>query len=327
LRLRMADAFDLAGDSAQAAQLYLELLKQLPDAPPLRDRIHAKLTDIYLRGREPHRAIEQLEAIVHDDPTNPQAYYYLGSILFDEKKLAEAADCFGKAILLKPDLEEGYYELAQVQLGMEKNSEALATLEKARQKFASNFVLEYFTAMAFSRQKAFAEALQHFTAAEVIAQATNPKLLNENFYFQLGAVNERKSDYAQAEKYFEKCLQLEPNFPEAMNYLGYMWAEHGQNLDRARDLIQKAVKAEPKNAAYLDSLAWVLFKLKQPQDALPYALQAVALSDTPDATVYDHVGDIYAALNQSDNARAAWRKSLSLEASEEVRKKLEKEGK
>lgn len=327
LRLRLADAFDAAGDSAEAAQLYLELLKQLPDAPPIRDRIHAKLTDIYLRGREPRRAIEQLEAIVHDDPTNPQAYYYLGSILFDEKKLAEAADCFGKAILLKPDLEEAYYDLAQVQLSMDKDSESLATLERARQKFAPNFVLEYFTGMAFSRQKAYAEALEHFTAAEVIAQATNPKLLNENFYFQLGAANERKSDYAQAEKYFEKCLQLEPNFAEAMNYLGYMWAEHGQNLDRAHELIQKAVKAEPKNAAYLDSLAWVLFKLKQPQDALPYALQAVAFSETPDATVYDHVGDIYAALNQLDNARAAWRKSLSLEASEEVRKKLGTEGK
>jgi tetratricopeptide (TPR) repeat protein len=212
-------------------------------------------------------------------------------------------------------------------LAMDKNSEALATLAKARQKFSANFVLEYFTAMAFSRQKAYTEALEHFTAAEVIAQATNPKLLNEGFYFQLGAANERKSDYAQAEKYFQKCLQIEPNFAEAMNYLGYMWAEHGQNLDKARELIEKALKTEPKNAAYLDSLAWVLFKLKQPQDALPYALQAVELSERPDATVFDHIGDIYAALNQVDNARAAWRKSLSLESSEEVRKKLDVKGK
>jgi len=327
LRLRMADAMTAAGDSTRAAQLYLELLKQLPDVPPIRDRIHAKLTDIYLRGSDPRRAVEQLEAIVRDDPTNPQAYFFLASILFDEKKMPEAADYFGKAILLKPDLEEAYYDLAQTQLAMEKNSEALATLEKARQKFSANFVLEYFSAMAFSRQKAYTEALEHFTAAEVIAQATNPKLLNEGFYFQLAAANERKSDYAQAEKYFEKCLQIEPNFAEAMNYLGYMWAEHGQNLDKARDLIQKALKVEPKNAAYLDSLAWVLFKLKQPQDALPYALQAAELSDQPDATVYDHIGDIYAALNRLDDARAAWRKSLSLETSEEVRKKLDAKGK
>ena len=164
--------------------------------------------------------------------------------------------------------------------------------------------------MALSRQKAYREALKHFTAAEVIAQATDPKQLDERFYFQLGATCERKGDYAQAEKHFEKCLKLAPDFAEAMNYLGYMWAEHGLKLDQARELIEKAVKAEPKNAAYLDSLAWVLFKLNQPKEALPYALKAAELSEEPDATVCDHLGDIYAALNQLDKAREAWRKSL-----------------
>ena len=114
-------------------------------------------------------------------------------------------------------------------------------------------------------RKAYAEALRHFVAAEVIAKATDPSQLNEGFYFQLGAACERKGDYAQAEQYFEKSLKLAPDFAEAMNYLGYMWAEHGMKLGQARELIEKAVKAEPKNAAFLDSLAWVLFKLDQPQ--------------------------------------------------------------
>ena len=107
-----------------------------------------------------------------------------------------------------------------------------------------------------------------------------------------------------------------------MNYLGYMWAEHGEKLDKARELIEKALKAQPKNAAYLDSLAWVLFKQKQAQEALPYALKAAELSEKPDATVYDHIGDIYDALKQPEKAREAWRKSVSLEPNEEVRKKL-----
>jgi tetratricopeptide (TPR) repeat protein len=321
--LRLADAFNTLGESTKAARLYVDLLKQLPDMPLLRDRIHAKLADIYLRGKDPKQAGDQLEAIIRDDPTNPQANYYLGSILFDEKKLAEAADYFGKAILFKPDMQEAYFDLAQAQLAQDKPSEALATLEKARQKFPQSFILEYFTAVALTRQKAYTQALEHFTAAEVVAQATNPKLLTETFYFQFGAANERKGDYTQAEKYFQKCLQLQPDFAEALNYLGYMWAEHGLNLDQARGLIEKAVKIEPKNAAYLDSLAWVLFKLNQPKAALPYALEAAKLSDQPDATVYDHIGDIYASLNQLTDARAAWRKSLSLEPNEDVRKKLD----
>jgi tetratricopeptide (TPR) repeat protein len=119
---------------------------------------------------------------------------------------------------------------------------------------------------------------------------------------------------------------LAPDFAEAMNYLGYMWAEHGEKLDKARELIEKALKAEPKNDAYLDSMAWVLFKQKQPQEALPYALKAAELSEKPDATLHDHIGDIYEALKQPEKAREAWRKSLSLEPNEEVRKKIESSG-
>jgi tetratricopeptide (TPR) repeat protein len=103
-----------------------------------------------------------------------------------------------------------------------------------------------------------------------------------------------------------------------------MWAEHGMKLDQARELIEKALKAEPKNAAYLDSLGWVLFKLNRPKDALPYILQAVELSkkEDEDATLYEHLGDVYAALNETAKAREAWNKSLSLEPNDEVRKKL-----
>lgn len=322
LRLKLADGFNLLGESAKAAQLYLEVLKQPPDLPLLEERVRANLATIYLRGSDHKGAVEQLQAILRGDPTNPQAYYYLGRLALEDKKPAEAADHFSKTLLLRPDLESAYYYLALAQIELNKSSEALATLGKARQKFAQTFALEFYTALAYSRQKAHADALRHFVAAEVIAKATDPGQLNEGFYFQMGATCERKGDYAQAEQYFEKSLQLAPNFAEAQNYLGYMWAERGMKLEKARELIEKAVKAEPKNAAFLDSMGWVLFKLNQPGEALPYILKAAELSEQPDATLYDHLGDTYAALKQPEKAREAWRKSLAIEPNDEVRKKL-----
>ena len=326
LRLKLADGFNLLGETAKAAELYLEVLKHPPELPLVEERVRANLAEIYLHGSDHKRATEQLEAILREDPTNPQAHYYLGRLSLEDKKPAEAADHFSKAILLSPDLESGYYFLALAQIELEKPGEALATLDKARQKFSQSFALEFYTGLACSRQKAYAEALRHLVAAEVIAKATDPSQLNEGFYFQLGATCERTGDLSQAEQYFEKSLKLAPDFAEALNYLGYMWAEHGMNLPRARELIEKAVKAEPKNAAYLDSMAWVLFKLNQPKEALPYAVKAAELSEQPDATLYDHLGDIYAALKESEKAREAWRKSVSLEPNEEIRKKLEASG-
>jgi tetratricopeptide (TPR) repeat protein len=323
LRLKLADGFNLLGQFDRASQLYLEVLKHPPELPFIDERVRANLTAIYLRESDHKRATEQLQAISRNDPTNPQIYYYLGRLALEDRKPAEAADHFSKALLLSPDLETAYYYLAIAQIKAKKPVEAKATLDKARHKFPQSFSLEYYTGLVLSEQKAYSEALRHYTAAEVIAKATDPKMLDEGFYFQVGATCERKGDYAQAEKNFEMCLKLAPDSADALNYLGYMWAEHGEKLDRAREMIEKAVKLDPKNAAYLDSMAWVLFKQNQPKDALPYILKAVELSVPPDATVYDHLGDIYAALQEREKAREAWQKSLTLEASDAVRKKLE----
>ena len=102
-----------------------------------------------------------------------------------------------------------------------------------------------------------------------------------------------------------------------------MLADRGEQLPRARALIEKAVQLEPKNGAYLDSLGWVLFKQKQAQQALPWLLKAVQFSPEPDATVLDHLGEVYLALRQPAKAVEAWKKSLSIESNPEVKKKLD----
>src|SRR5581483_243342 len=83
------------------------------------------------------------------------------------------------------------------------------------------------------------------------------------------------------------------------------------------------VKLAPTNAAYLDSLGWVLYKLDEPGDALSQELKAVELSEEPDAALFDHLGDICGALKQSEKAREAWKKALAVEPNEGIRKKLE----
>jgi len=88
-------------------------------------------------------------------------------------------------------------------------------------------------------------------------------------------------------------------------------------------LIEKAVKLEPRNGAYLDSLGWVLFKLHQPEEALPWLLKAQQYTPEADATVLDHLGEVYMALHQTGKAIEAWKKSFSIEASDAVKRKLD----
>ncbi|MDB6023742.1 MAG: Tetratricopeptide 2 repeat protein [Pedosphaera sp.] len=320
LRLKLGDAYNLLGDSTNAARIYAQLLDSRYEFPGLRE----KLVDIYWRQKNFKQAQEQLEAMVQEDPTNPKTYYLLGSLADEDKRFADAAAYFQKALLLSDNAEDLYYELARVQININQPKEALDTLEraKAHPNFKGGFAPEVLTALAYARQKDYTNALNHFTAAEVLAKATAPAGLTSGFYFDQGSTYERAGNFEQAEQCFEKSLQITPNFPEALNYLGYMWAERGVKLDRAREMIEKAVRLEPNSAAYLDSLGWVLYKLNRPQEALPNLQKAIQLTEEPDATLFDHLGDIYAALKQNDKAHDAWAKSISVEPNDQVRKKL-----
>jgi tetratricopeptide (TPR) repeat protein len=323
VRQKLGDTYAQLGDTEKSAQIYLNLLGEFREMPLMRDALREKLANIYLHGRDKSKAAEQLEAIVRDSPTRyPEAWYYLGTFSYDEKNYNKAAEYFERAILVNPEMEQAYVDLAGTQINLGQTAEALKTLEKARAKFPDSFTAEFFTGLAFARLKDYATALKHFTIAESIGNSMDARRLNYLFYFQVGTAYERNHDYVQAEKYFLKCLELQPEFSDALNYLGYMWAERGTNLEKARELIEHAVQLEPSNAAYLDSLGWVLYKLNEPDAALEPLLKAVALSEEPDAAVYDHLGDVYRAMNLKEKAVAAWQKSLSVESNDEVRKKL-----
>jgi tetratricopeptide (TPR) repeat protein len=315
---RLAQGFMFVGDTKRAADVYLKMLGADSELVGIREA----LAELYLRNNEPQRAAEQLKEIIRDSPTNPQAYYLLGAIANEEKRFDDALDSYRKALLLGLDTQQIYFDIASAQLSLQKPRDALDTLEKARKRYRQSFVGEFYTGLCYMRLKEYTNALEHFTAAEVVAKATETNRLTHYFYFELAAAHERAGKIPESERYFKSCLSMKPEFPPALNYLGYMWAERGTNLTLAREYIELAVKQDPTNAAYLDSLGWVLFKQGHTKEALEPIRKAVELNEEPDATLYDHLGDIYSALKQPDKAREAWRKALEIEPSKELEKKL-----
>ena len=318
---RLADRFKAIEAWAPAQALYEDLLTRAP----LGMNIREKLIDVYLRQGKKEEAGRQLEIVGRDNATNPQVQFYLGRVFFSERSFKRAQECFERTILLDPDQVPAYYELVRLMLSQGKTKEAAGFMERARTrpKFRSSFISEFYSALIQSQLKDYKQALRHITEAEVIGRAEDVTLARE-FYYQYGSILERNGDREAAVKIFRKALDLSPDYPEAQNYLGYMWAEKGENLNEAHNLIQKALKAEPDNAAFLDSMGWVLHKLGRHREALKYLEQAIAKSDEPDATLFEHLGDVHWALTDKDKARAAWKKSLEAEENPEVRQKLER---
>ena len=258
-----------------------------------------------------------------ESPTNPQVYYLLGTLAYEAKDYAKAAENYETVLRLNPDLEQVYYDLAGLLITLQKPVAALDMLQRARSRFKLNFTLEFYSGVALGLMGKFPEALNHFTSAEIVAKTTEPSRLNHLFYYQLGGAHERVGNIPDAVAYLKKALVLRPDYAEAQNYLGYMWAERGDNLEEAQQLITKALKSAPENPAFLDSLAWVLHQQGNHSEALKQIKLAIAKSTQPDATLVEHLGDIHLALNQKEEAATAWRESLLIQANDKVKNKLQ----
>ena len=111
----------------------------------------------------------------------------------------------------------------------------------------------------------------------------------------------------EAVEWLEQVLDEYPEDPGALNDLGYLWADENMHLERAYQLIKRAVCAEPENGAYRDSLGWVLYRKGQYQKAIAELAKAVELE--PDPVVLDHLGDAYLKTDQIDQAKSVWKQA------------------
>ena len=116
--------------------------------------------------------------------------------------------------------------------------------------------------------------------------------------------------YSAAEAEFRKVIEIDPQNAGALNYLGYMLADRGERLDEARELIGKALEIDPDNGAYLDSMGWVDFRLNNLDEAVRNLRLSIEKING-DATVFDHLGDVYLKQGKVKDAIAQWQLSLT----------------
>jgi len=161
-------------------------------------------------------------------------------------------------------------------------------------------------AQVYERGRRYKEAEEAARAAEVLPGQPRE---NEMVWFLLGAIYERQKFFDKAEEQFKKVLAVNPKNAPVLNYYGYMLGDLGIRLDEAEALVQKALKEDPFNGAYLDSLGWIYFK-ENKLGASESTLRKAVERERHDATIHSHLGDLYAKLGRGDLAAAEWERSL-----------------
>ncbi len=277
-------------------------------------------------ARNPVEALIYAQAAVWVNPALSEAQLMIGQIFEEIEQphmAAQAYDAIPDDDVLGNAARMGR---AQVLETLGRREEAIADLtamaEQNPDSYASYSVLADF----LRRDEQFAAAAQAYSRAIALMQdaGLSPEW---PIWFSRAVAYSRADDWDAAEADFRRALEVEPDQPTVLNYLGYSLIERGEKLDEALDMIERAVAGDPDSGYILDSLAWALFRLGRYDEALPHMERAVEMEPT-DAVLNDHLGDVYWAVGRQREARFQWRRALSFAPADQldedlVRRKVE----
>jgi tetratricopeptide (TPR) repeat protein len=142
--------------------------------------------------------------------------------------------------------------------------------------------------------------------------------------FNMAAMHEKIGRFEDMVKYLRRTIEINPEHADALNYLGYSYADKGINLEEALSLIQKALKLRPDSGYIIDSLGWVYFKMGRHEDAVKALQKATGIINN-DPLIYEHLGDVCISRGLNKDALDAWENALKFHEKEEgLKERVEK---
>jgi tetratricopeptide (TPR) repeat protein len=299
LRLSYAKALHDSGKSELAEQV---LWKIVEDEPRCEDA-YGGLFDYYLSSQSIRQAMAVLQKWLASNPNSVNAKLLQSAVLLQTRHPDEAERILLDLVARDPDNTAVLNAMNAFYVKIGKVEEFIAKLEAERTAHPENRIAIEELVLIYSGQKRLPEAIRVLDAARA-AVARDPDLL-----YYVGSLYTRVGEKKTTEQILSQVVALDPTHAPASNDLGYTWADRGENLPRAEELIRIALKAEPDNQSYLDSLGWALYKRGRFDEARKYLDDAIAPASFPDPIVLDHMGDTLYRLGRRDEAIRHWKRS------------------
>ncbi len=278
------------------------------------------------------------------------------ALFFDQQNILPEAMRFSRlASFLRPDDGGVWLEIGRTALSMDNPEEAIRAFAMVEQESPYYWEAQRAHALALfdldRKEEAYAMldemGQDHVDAAialgdllrseerygdaevaysDVIESIGEPDDVGWRLFYNRGITYERTDRWELAEADFLKALDLSPDQPFVLNYLGYSWVDQGMNLDRAKEMLHKAVEQRPRDGFIVDSLGWAFYRLGDFDQAVEYLERAVEL-EPGDPVLNDHLGDAYWRVGRVREARYQWDRALTLDPEEkdiiEIEAKLE----
>ncbi|AZO09260.1 tetratricopeptide repeat protein [Mesorhizobium sp. M3A.F.Ca.ET.080.04.2.1] len=211
-------------------------------------------------------------------------------------------------------------EVSDLQLGLnladlDRHEEAIAHLKAFLDKHPQDMRAYLALGGVYASKEDYRSAANLYDkAAEALK---TPTAANWNIFYQRGIAYERLKEWPKAEPNFRKALELQPDQPQVLNYLGYSWVDMNMNLKEGLAMIQKAADLRPSDGYIVDSLGWAYFRLGRFDDAVREMERAVSLKPE-DPVLNDHLGDAYWRVGRKLEATYQWAQARDLKPDPDV---------
>jgi tetratricopeptide (TPR) repeat protein len=267
-------------------------------------------------SKQSQSGLEYLRLALRLDPDRNDTWVLLGDVLQDLGDVEDARAAYAHP---KPDSPE--YPTAQAKLAWSYQAagDKQTALKLARAGAATgDFNARMTLADLLRANERAADAIPILT--ELMGEAKAP---DWRLYYARGMAYDRSGNWKAAEADLYKALQLRPDAPELLNYLGYAWIDRGVRLQEALGMVQKAVAAAPRSGAIIDSLGWAYYRLGDYKKAVEKLEQAVEL-EAGDPEINNHLGDAYWMVGRKDEAVFQWKRVLTLKPEDDIKADAEK---
>ncbi len=295
------------------------IARQLLDLPSEDKVIYERIGQVLMKAQLDTLAAAVFQKALSIDSTSRYAMFYLGRLATDRKQYDSAKFYFTRLVGVDSTTPDGWVNLAYVYEQEKQSDKSIDILQQGLTHVTAgrDDVQLYLAQLLASKQMSDSSRA---VLKQVIAEGGD----TVRALFLIGVQYEHDGNFEKTVETFELLLSLDSTNAQALNYLGYTLADKNVRLDESLRMIEKAVAADSTNGAYLDSYAWVLYRLGRYEEALAQIKKAVALVKD-DAIVLEHLGDIQMASGNVEEARSAWQAALKADPkNERVREKLKR---
>lgn len=268
-------------------------------------RIDLVISKVYLRQKETEKAKKVLLRLV-DESDKSEPKYMLALLAYQADDFPTSLKYLKDIDSSDDEFEEAVFLQSRILRKLNRPQQVVELLkEHIGDKESSSPLFYALLSSLYQDQKEQAEALGIMEAAVTVYPD------NYQLFFEYGLLLERSGMYESALEKMKKVLELKPDHAEALNFIGYTWADRGLNLNRALKYVTKANELKPNNGFIIDSLGWVHFRLGNFEEAEKFLHQSLKLQPD-DPHIYDHLGDTFRAQGENKKALEAYQQALEM---------------